>query len=52
MDEPRAIFEQDDAADLAADAEAIAELDAGLFISHANMKAWLLTWGKQAEVSD
>jgi predicted transcriptional regulator len=52
MDEPPAIFEQDDAADLAADAEAIAELDAGMFISHADMKAWLLTWGKQGRLSD
>ncbi|WP_293676775.1 hypothetical protein [uncultured Phenylobacterium sp.] len=41
------IFEDDSAADQAADAEGIAELDAGKVIDHASMKAWLETWGKR-----
>ncbi len=37
-----AIFET---VDEAADAEGIADLDAGRVISHDAMKAWLLSWG-------
>lgn len=41
-----AIFEDvDEAADEAADAEGIADLEAGRVISHEAMKAWLLSWG-------
>lgn len=40
------IFDDDDDADAAAYAEAIVELDAGLFIPHEEMVAWLKTWGK------
>jgi predicted transcriptional regulator len=32
--------------DEAADAEALADLDAGRIIGHEDMKAWLRTWGK------
>jgi predicted transcriptional regulator len=40
-----AIFETvDEADDAAADAEGIADLDAGRVISHDAMKAWLLSW--------
>jgi predicted transcriptional regulator len=46
MGEPQPIFDDQDIDDIAADAEAIAELDAGLAISHEDMKAWLETWGK------
>jgi hypothetical protein len=47
MGKPQPIFEDNSADDHAADAEAIAELDAGQTIDHASMKAWLETWGKR-----
>ncbi|HZZ32833.1 MAG TPA: CopG family transcriptional regulator [Phenylobacterium sp.] len=43
------IFEEADAADAAADAEGLADLDAGRVVSHERMKAWLLSWGTPDE---
>ena len=44
------IFEDDDVvAEAAADAEGLADLDAGRVISHERMKAWLLSWGTPEE---
>jgi len=37
-------------ADIAADAEGLADLDAGRVISHEAMKAWLLSWGTTEEL--
>ncbi|HEX3365505.1 CopG family transcriptional regulator [Phenylobacterium sp.] len=39
------IFEEADAADAAADAEGVADLDSGRVVTHERMKAWLLSWG-------
>jgi hypothetical protein len=47
MDKRPPEFESSDADDRAAEAEAIAELDAGLFISHEDMRAWLEIWGQE-----
>jgi predicted transcriptional regulator len=44
------IFEEADAADAAADAEGVADLDAGRVVPHERMKAWLLSWGKPDEL--
>lgn len=45
------IFDDDDtAAEAAADAEGLADLDAGRVISHERMKAWLLSWGTPEEI--
>jgi predicted transcriptional regulator len=52
MGEPKPIFDEDEAADIAADAEAIAEMEAGQGIPHETIKAWLLTWGQKAEASE
>lgn len=42
----RAIFDEIDAeAEDAADAQALADVEAGRVISHEAMKAWLLSWG-------
>jgi predicted transcriptional regulator len=42
----RAIFDDvDEAAEAAADAQAIAEIEAGQFVSHKAVEAWLLSWG-------
>ena len=49
MGKPQPIFEDSDADDQAADAEGLADLDAGRIISHEDMKAWLATWGKPPE---
>lgn len=47
-----AIFEERDAAlEAAADAEGLADLDAGRTIDHAAMKAWLQSWGSPDELS-
>ena len=44
------IFEEADAADAAAEAEGVADLDAGRVVPHERMKAWLLSWGKPDEL--
>ncbi len=45
-----AIFEDQDAAlEVAADADGLADLDAGRTLDHDAMKAWLLSWGTAAE---
>jgi len=51
MGKPQPIFEDSDADDQAADAEGLADLDAGRIISHEDMKAWLATWGKPPETA-
>ena len=46
----QALFDQvDDVAEAAADARAEADVEAGRTISHAAMKAWLLSWGTADE---
>lgn len=46
-----AIFDSVDAdAEAAADAAAIASVEAGNIISHEAMKAWLLSWGTANEL--
>ncbi len=37
-------------ADDAADAEGLADLDAGRVVTHDRMKAWLLSWGTSDEL--
>jgi predicted transcriptional regulator len=48
--DPSLFDEVDDAAEDAADARAEADLAAGQVISHAAMKAWLLSWGTSDEL--
>lgn len=48
--EPSIFDEIDIDADRAADAEGLADLDAGRVISHEAMKAWLLSWGTAEEL--
>jgi len=48
--EPAIFDDLDEAAEAAADAEAINEIEAGQFISHDAMKAWLLSWGTPNEL--
>jgi predicted transcriptional regulator len=36
--------------DDAADAEAMADYEAGRFISHEAMRAWILSWGTESEL--
>ena len=50
MKPEQSIFEEADAADVAADAEGIADLDAGRVVTHDRMKAWLLSWGTPDEL--
>ena len=51
MTPERSIFDEIDIdADMAADAEGLADLDAGRVISHEAMKAWLLSWGTAEEL--
>ncbi|MFT4254587.1 MAG: CopG family transcriptional regulator [Caulobacter sp.] len=47
--EPSIFDDSDDAAEAAADAEGLADLEAGRTISHEKMKAWLLSWGTPEE---
>ncbi|AYV44955.1 CopG family transcriptional regulator [Caulobacter flavus] len=47
--EPSIFDDNDDAAEAAADAEGLADLEAGRTISHEKMKAWLLSWGTPEE---
>ncbi len=45
------IFDEIDTdADAVADAEGLADIDAGRTISHEAMKAWLLSWGTPDEL--
>ena len=47
----RAIFEDHDAAlEAAADAEGLADLEAGRIVDNDSMKAWLQSWGKPGEL--
>jgi len=48
--EPSIFDEVDQAAEEAADAEALADLDAGRVISHAAVKRWLESWGTAEEL--
>lgn len=48
--EPSIFDEIDTEADAAADAEGLADIDAGRTISHDAMKAWLLSWGTPDEL--
>jgi len=48
--EPSIFDEVDVAADEAADAEGLADLDAGRVVTHESMKAWLLSWGTPGEL--
>jgi predicted transcriptional regulator len=51
MKPERSIFDEIDAdADTAADAEGLADLDAGRVIDHDAMKAWLLSLGTSEEL--
>lgn len=47
--EPSIFDEIDVDADAAADAEGLADLDAGRVVTHDRMKAWLLSWGTPDE---
>ena len=51
MAEPDPSFfdEIDEAAEIAADAKGLAELDAGLGVPHEEVRAWLETWGTPDE---
>jgi predicted transcriptional regulator len=48
--EPSIFDEVDAVADAAADAEGLADLEAGRVVTHENMKAWLLSWGTPGEL--
>jgi predicted transcriptional regulator len=48
--EPSIFDETDQTAEDAADAEALADLDAGRTVSHDAVKRWLLSWGKPDEL--
>lgn len=51
MKPEQSIFDEIDVdADRAADAEGLADLDAGRVVSHDAMKAWLLSWGTAEEL--
>jgi len=51
MKPERSIFDEIDIdADMAADAEGLADLDASRVISHEATKAWLLSWGTTEEL--
>jgi predicted transcriptional regulator len=50
MGKPQPTFDRSDADDEAADAEALADLEAGRTVSHAAVKAWLRSWGKPDEL--
>ena len=47
--DPGFFEEIDEAAEAAADAEAIAQLDAGEGVPHEEVAEWLKTWGTPAE---
>ncbi len=48
--EPSIFDEPDATAEAAADAEGMADFEAGRVISHKAMKAWLLSWGTAEEL--
>jgi len=48
--EPSIFDEIDQAAEDAADAEGLADIEAGRVISHDAMKRWLLSWGTPDEL--
>jgi predicted transcriptional regulator len=48
--EPSLFDDIDEAAEVAADARADADLEGGRVITHAAMKAWLLSWGTPDEL--
>lgn len=48
--EPSIFDEVDQAAEDAADAEALADLDAGRVVSHDAMTRWLSSWGTPDEL--
>ena len=47
--EPSILEEIDDAAEAAADAEGLADIDAGRVVPHAEVARWLDTWGTAEE---
>jgi predicted transcriptional regulator len=47
--EPSIFGLTDDKAEVDADAEGLADLDAGRTVSHEAMKRWLLSWGTPDE---
>ena len=47
--EPSLFDDADEDADAAADAEGLADLDAGRMVAHAEVAAWLDTWGAPDE---
>ncbi|PLR20328.1 CopG family transcriptional regulator [Caulobacter zeae] len=47
--EPSIFDDTDSDAEAVADAEGLADLEAGRTISHEKMKAWLLSWGTPGE---
>ncbi|MFT4255191.1 MAG: antitoxin [Caulobacter sp.] len=49
MDIEASIFELDDEAEAAADAEGLADMAAGRVVPHEEVAAWLDTWGKPGE---
>jgi len=50
MKPERSIFDEvDDTAEAAADAEGLADIEAGRVVPHAEVAAWLDTWGTPDE---
>ena len=50
MNPERSVFDDvDDAAEADADAEGLADIEAGRVIPHADVAAWLETWGTPQE---
>jgi len=50
MKPERSIFDEvDDTAEAAADAEGLADIEAGRVVPHADVAAWLNTWGTPQE---
>ena len=47
---PTPLFDEDVAADEAADAEALAEYEAKGGVSHEAILAWVRSWGKEGEL--
>jgi predicted transcriptional regulator len=48
-DEP-SLFDETEAEAAAADAQGLADIEAGRVISHKAMKAWLMSWGEPGEL--
>lgn len=49
MNVERDLFEMSPEAEAAADARALADIEAGRFVSHDKVVAWLKTWGTPDE---